>query len=239
MPQTRYVRTSDGVDLAYQLFEGGPADLVLVHAYIGAMEVFGEWEGTRRLYRGLSSFSRLVEFDGRGTGLSGRAGAMLTLERRVKDLGTILDAAGLERAAPFTMADGAAAASMFAAAFPQRVTALALFNPILRTAWAEDYPWGATATENEEFQASMWQLWNTPDPTPEQIASVSGDIGAMGDDPDFSRWWARSLRYAITPAEMGAFDAVWMDTDVRQVLPVIYAPTVVLHRAVDEDELAP
>jgi class 3 adenylate cyclase len=140
-----------------------------------------------------------------------------------------MDVAGLDRAAIFAHADGAAVAALFAATHPERVSALALFNPIVRTAWADDYPWGARPEDEHEFRAQIWRLWHTDDPTVDQIEYFSGDVGVAGDDPAFRRWFARSLRYLMTAAEFEAYSDVWMDTDVRHVLPSIQAPTTVLH----------
>ncbi|MGZ4131866.1 MAG: adenylate/guanylate cyclase domain-containing protein [Actinomycetota bacterium] len=235
MPATRYVRTLDGVDLAYRIFDGGPADLVLVSAYANAMEVAWEFPGFRRYYERLASFARVVEYDGRGSGLSGRTGSPPHLEVRMKDLGVVMDAAGLQRASLFAFVDGAAVAALFAATFPERVSALVLLCPQVRTAWAEDFPWGVRAEQMLGWDTKTWELWNTPVPSVELLVAA-GVSSTAPEDPSLRAFLAKWNRHTMTPAEQEAFDPIWMQTDVRDILPSIQAPTIVVYPPeVEED----
>jgi class 3 adenylate cyclase len=235
-PPVRYVRAPDGVDLAYRVWPGGPADLVFVQAYTSAFEAFGEWPGHRRLVEGLASFARVVEYDGRGSGLSTHTGLPPAIEVRADDLRTIVETVAMERPAIFAFADGAAVACLFAGTHPEKISSLCLYAPTVRTSWAEDFPWGTREDASDEFRARIWEMFTTPEPSPELMGLLSGDLGPAGDDPSFRRYWARSLRYLMSPAEFEAFDRIWMDTDVRPVLPALRVPTVILHRSHPAEE---
>jgi pimeloyl-ACP methyl ester carboxylesterase len=228
MPATRFVRTPDGVDLAYRIVDGGPADLVIVPIWASAMEILWEWPPYRRYYECLASFARVVEYDGRGSGLSGRTGAPPHLEVRMHDLEVIMDTADLERAALLASVDAAAVAALFAATFPERVSALILVSPQVRTAWAEDFPWGLRPEGMPGWAANWGELSNTPEPSAELI-EAAGVFSTAPEDPAAQAFVAKHVRYTMTPAEQEAFDPVWMETDVRDILPSIQAPTVVLH----------
>jgi len=226
MPATRYIRTPDEIDLAYRIFDGGPADLVLVPSFATAMEIAWERSGARRYYEGLAGFARVVEYDGRGSGLSGRTGSAPNLEVRIQDLGAVM----------FAVMDAAAVAAMFAATYPERVSSLVLLNPQVRTMWAEDYPWGTRPEETGDWAAQDWELWNSPEPTAELITAAGWAVGAEAEDADLRRHLAKTCRYLMTPREMRAAADVWMETDARHVLPSIQAPTVVLHAPEDDDD---
>ena len=234
MPRTRYVRTPGGIDLAYRIFEGGPRDLVLVAPYLSAMEVAWEWEGYRRFREDLASFARVVEYDGRGSGVSGRPGRPPDLETRTKDLGAIMDAAGLERAALFAEVDGASVAAMFASIHPERVSSLILCDPYVRTAWAEDYPWGFRPEMVTDWSTRIRDVWSTEEPSAE-MWDAAGFFNGVPVTSAFSRLVAKTLRHAMSPAEAEANDIAYMELDARHVLPSIQAPTVVLH--VPDDDL--
>jgi len=127
VPETRYAKTADGVHIAYQVIGDGPGDLVFVPGFVYNIEQAWEWPHLARFARRLSSFSRLIQFDRRGTGLSDHIvprEAQLTLEARMDDIRAVMDAAGSERAALFGFEEAFALCAIFAATYPERVSAL-------------------------------------------------------------------------------------------------------------------
>ena len=143
LPETRYAKTVDGVHIAYQVRGDGPIDLVLIHGYTACFEVELEDPRTARFVARLSSFSRLIMFDKRGTGLSDRSQTP-DLDMRADDLRAVLDEVGSERAVLLGHSEGGALAAFFAAMHPERVLAMILYGSSARNAWAPDYTWGMT-----------------------------------------------------------------------------------------------
>jgi class 3 adenylate cyclase len=226
IPETRYAKTADGVHIAYQTRGEGSVDLVYVMQYANNLEVAVEHPREARFLERLGSFSRLILFDKRGTGLSDRDQTP-DLDTRVDDLRAVLDAVGSDRAVLFGESEGGALVSFFAATHPDRVLALILYGTLARYAWAPDYPFGM---RREEFLARRDALasgWGTFDYVrglvEEQAPSLAGDA-------DYIRWWAKLQRHSASPAAALAFEDVWYGTDVRAVLGSVQAPTLVLSR---------
>jgi pimeloyl-ACP methyl ester carboxylesterase len=140
VPEIRYAKSGD-VNIAYQVVGDGPFDLVHVPPFVSNLELQWEAPDERRYFERLASFSRLITFDKRGTGLSDRV-AVATLEERMDDLRAVMDAAGSERAAVYGGSEGGALSILFAATYPERVSALVLYGAYARLAWAPDYPDG-------------------------------------------------------------------------------------------------
>src|SRR5215207_3946296 len=140
-PETRYAESGD-VAIAYQVVGEGPQNLVLAPGFISHVELSWEQPSLRRFLLRLSSFSRLLIFDKRGTGLSDPVASAPTLEERADDLRAVMDAAGMERAAVLGVSEGGTMALMFAASHPERTSALVLYGTWARLGWAEDYPDG-------------------------------------------------------------------------------------------------
>ena len=145
-PETRYAKTADGVHIAYQARGEGSVDMVYVMQYANNIEVVVEDPRMRRYLERLASFSRLIIFDKRGTGLSDRQQTP-DLDMRVDDLRAVLDAVGSDRAVLFGESEGGALVAFFAASHPERVLALILYGTLARYAWAPDYPWGMRREE--------------------------------------------------------------------------------------------
>lgn len=148
-PQTQYARSGD-LYIAYQVVGDGPSDLVLVPGLISHLEI--TWEvrpPIAKFYRQLSSFSRLILFDKRGSGLSDSSGEVSAFEDQMDDVKAVMDAAGSERAALFGTADGGPLACIFAATYPERTSALILYGAYAKRTWASDYPWAPTADFHE------------------------------------------------------------------------------------------
>src|SRR5436305_15070990 len=130
-PETRYAKNGD-VHIAYQVLGGGPLDLVVVHGFVGNIELHWDYPDAARFYTRLGSFCRLIRFDKRGTGLSDRDCGIATLEERMDDVRAVMDAAGSERAALFGVSEGGPMSVLFAATYPDRASALVLYGSYAR-----------------------------------------------------------------------------------------------------------
>lgn len=148
LPEIRYAKSGD-VNIAYQVVGDGPRDLVLVPGWVSNIEVFWEEPSLARFLRRLASFSRLILFDKRGTGLSDRVPDLPTLETRMDDVRAVMDTVGSERAALLGYSEGGPMCALFAATYPARTSALIMIGAYARRTWAPDYPWGATAEEHQ------------------------------------------------------------------------------------------
>jgi class 3 adenylate cyclase len=226
VPQIRYAKTPDGVHIAFQSLGEGPRDVVIVEGFISNVEI--SWEDTHveEFRRELARFSRLILFDKRGVGGSDRLEAAPTLEQRMDDVLAVLDAVGSERAVIMGLSEGAPVAVLFAATYPERVEALVLCGGMARSTWAEDYPWatpadalleGAALMEPELFDGTDLEIW---------APSMAGDERAVA-------WLGRYRRMSITPGSLAQLYVMFLEIDVRAVLPTITVPTLVLHRRGD------
>ncbi len=224
--ETRYAK-SDGVNIAYQVTGEGPIDLVMVMGFISHLEL--DWDEPRaaHLLERLSSFARLIRFDKRGTGLSDRPGGLPDLETRMDDVRAVMDAVGSERAALIGVSEGGPMAALFAATYPERTSGLVLYGSYAkRQEPDDDYPWAATRDERIEYAAEVERTWGG-----------EADLSMLAPNADdaLAEWWTARARAAAGPG--AARDLILMNSaiDVRDVLPVIQAPTLVLHRTGDAD----
>jgi pimeloyl-ACP methyl ester carboxylesterase len=217
-PETRYAKNGD-VHIAYQVFGGGPLDLVVVHGFVGNIELHWDFPDAARFYTRLGSFCRVICFDKRGTGLSDRDCGIATLEERMDDVRAVMDAAGSERAALFGQSEGGPMSVLFAAAHPERTRALVLYGTFARSNQRDWSP--------ERFDARMAEFdrgWGT---TMSRLTMLAP--GKLSDAA-FSRAWTRLERQSASPAAAIAMLRMNKDIDVSHVLPVIRVPTLVLHR---------
>jgi class 3 adenylate cyclase len=224
--ETRYTKSGD-VNVAYQVVGSGPLDLVLVSGFVSHLE--NDWQEPRSAYflERLASFSRLIRFDKRGTGLSDRPGGLPDLETRMDDVRAVMDAAGSERAALFGYSEGGPMAALFAATYPDRVTALVLYGTYAKRADPDDdYPWCQTMDERRAVAAEIERDWG-----------ADADLGSMipDADPAMRRWWAARARASASPGAARDLILVNSQIDVRHVLPAVHVPTLVLHRRGDRD----
>jgi pimeloyl-ACP methyl ester carboxylesterase len=174
----------------------------------------------------LASFSRLIIFDKRGTGLSDPVVGAPTLEERMDDVRAVMDAAVSERATLFGISEGAPMSLLFAATYPQRTNALILYGGMARTTEAEDYPFSAPADALMESSAAMAEFIG-------EGIMLEVMAPSIVDVPGAREMFARFQRYAATPAMMMQLFAMFLDIDVRSILPSIHVPTLVLHRRGD------
>jgi pimeloyl-ACP methyl ester carboxylesterase len=227
-PETRYAKNGD-VNVAYQIVGDGPLDLVLVLGWVQSFDPGWEIEPIRRFYERLASFSRLILFDKRGTGLSDRVAIddLPTLETRMDDMRAVMDAVGSERAAVLGHSEGGAMCALFAATHPERTQALVMVGSAARTRWAPDYPLGATDEEIEALERLVLDGWGV-----EVIRELLQTMGpSIAEDEELVRAHVRAAARAASPAAAAALTRMSAMIDIRHVLPAIRVPTLVLHRA--------
>ncbi len=227
-PSTRYAQ-SDGASIAYQVVGDGSLDVVLVLGFATHLELQWELPPLARFFERLSSFSRLVIFDKRGTGLSDPVAEVPTLEQRVDDVRAVMDAAGSERATLFGISEGGPMSVLFAAAHPARVTSLVLYGAMGRTTEAPDYPWASPADALREAATELI----APNWGRDAEGMVELFAPSLANDPRTAAFTARMERSAASPGMVQKIFEMFLDIDVRAALPTIHVPTLVLHRRGD------
>ncbi|HET7743540.1 MAG TPA: adenylate/guanylate cyclase domain-containing protein [Gaiellaceae bacterium] len=226
MTGVRFARSGD-IDVAYRVVGDGPIDLVYVSGAYTHLEIMWELPQYRRYLERLGEFSRLITFDKRGMGMSDRVPGATTLEERMDDIRAVMDAAGSERAAVMGESEGGPLAILFAAAHPERAAALILQGAEVCERTSDDWPWGeSTDEEFEEWAATIPQNWGKGLTAPILVPSI-------GDPPWAREWMGRLALHASTPASWEAFARMAFDIDVRDIVPTIDVPTLIVH-AVDD-----
>jgi pimeloyl-ACP methyl ester carboxylesterase len=230
-PETQYARSGD-VSIAFQVVGDGPIDLVLVPGFISNVEYGWEEPGLAAFYRELATFSRLVLFDKRGTGLSDRVSGIPTLETRMDDVRAILDAVGSQRAALIGYSEGASMAALFAATYPDRTAALVMYGSFLAWDWMAD---GRFPTRHESAQRAIAEIeerWGDPDYCDELLEN---DAPSMLGDEAFRRWYGARLRLSASPRAAADLQRMNIETDTRGVVSSIHVPSLILHRSGDRN----
>ncbi|MGZ8868498.1 MAG: alpha/beta fold hydrolase, partial [Thermoanaerobaculia bacterium] len=224
---TRYAR-SGNVNIAYQVIGDGPIDLVFVMGWVSHLEMFWEEPSFARFLRRLASFSRLILFDKRGTGLSDAVpiSQLPTLEERMDDVRAVMHAAGSTRAVVMGVSEGGTMSSLFAATYPEHTAGIVIIGGYARRLRADDYPWGPTPEQREAFIEMLEREWGGPVGIDERAPSRAGD-------PDFRRWWSTYLRMGASPGAAAALTRMNAEIDIRNVLPTIRVPALVIHRSED------
>jgi class 3 adenylate cyclase len=223
-PETKYARL--GRDrIAYQVLGEGPPDLVLTSGSFGHVDMAWEDPGIALFFRTLASFSRLILFDRRGTGASDPVpiDSLPPWESYAQDLAAVLDEVGSEQAALLTQVDAGPMAMFFAGTRPERTRALILANATARYLAADDYPIGVPVEVAEAVLAQVDQLWGTE-------AMVTMQAPSRAGDARFRRWLARFQRTNASPRAVLAFLRASFEMDASSILPLIQAPTLILHR---------
>jgi pimeloyl-ACP methyl ester carboxylesterase/DNA-binding winged helix-turn-helix (wHTH) protein/class 3 adenylate cyclase len=221
----QYARSGD-VNIAYQVCGNGPVDLVFVMGWVSHLEYFWKEPSFARFLSRLASFSRLILFDKRGTGLSDPVTHLPTLEQRMDDVRAVLDAVGSRHAVLLGVSEGGPMCSLFAATHPAQTDALIMIGTYARRLRAPDYPWAPTRAQREAFFKEIVDNWGGPVGLAERAPSVA-------NDPAFREWWASFLRMGASPAAAIALTRMNAEIDVRHILPTIRVPTLVLHRTGD------
>ena len=226
-PETMYARSGD-VNIAYQVIGDAPIDLVFVMGWVSHLEYFWREPTFARFLLRLASFARLILFDKRGTGLSDRVplNELPTLEQRMDDVRAVMDAVGSERAALCGVSEGGPMCSLFAATYPEKTLALVMIGTYAKRIRDDEYPWAPTTEQRQHFFDEMREQWGGPVGLEERAPSVAGD-------PEFREWWATYLRMGASPGAALALTQMNAEIDVRQVLPSVHVPTLVIHRNED------
>ena len=227
-PEVRYARSGE-VNIAYQVTGNGLCDLVLVPGFISHLEL--DWREPRhaRFLERLGSFARLIRFDKRGTGLSDRPSTLGGIETRMDDVRAVMDAVSCERAALLAYWEGGPMAAVFAATYPERISALVLFGTFARRTRSEDYPWHNPRDEAFAGMEHVVEVWGTDETT--SLESFS-----PGADTALRRWWIARDRAGATPGAIRDLITSNIGIDVRPALHSIQAPTLVLHPEALADE---
>jgi class 3 adenylate cyclase len=225
-PPVRYAQSGD-VNVAYQVVGENERDLVLVQGFMSHLDMAWENPGLARMFRGLASFSRLILFDKRGTGLSDRAVGAPTLEARMDDVRAVMDAAGSEHAVLMGVSEGAPMSILFAATYPERTDALVLHGGMARSTEAPDYPWAPPA--DGLVEAAMELVM----PVVYEGEDIDIWMPSLADDRQAKEWLARYRRAGVSPDGIQQIYTTFLEIDVRDVLPTLRVPTLVLHRRGD------
>jgi pimeloyl-ACP methyl ester carboxylesterase/class 3 adenylate cyclase len=229
-PETRYARSGD-LNIAYQVVGDGPFDLVFVPGYVTHMEMQWKIPTFAPFLEELASFSRLIRFDKRGTGMSDRISGAPTLELRMDDVRAVMDAAGSKRAAFYGLSEGAAMSLLFAATYPERTAALVVRSAFPRSMWAHDYQWGRSEEQYEQEVNRALQAFGPREQARESVR----DLGEFTDEETDA--FLEMIRYGASPGAVEALHRMNREIDVRQVLPAVRVPTLILRGS--EDRLVP
>ncbi len=226
VPETHYARSGD-LQIAYQTVGEGPLDVLLVSPYLSNIELFWELPSFASLFGRLSSFSRLILFDRRGSGMSDGTAGATPLEETIDDVQAVIDAAGAEQPVLMSFLEGCGLTALFAASHPDLVRALVLVSPQPRLVAGPGYEWAPRVEERAEFVQAIVESWGTDSPA-NPLASLLAD----GNDR-IRTLAARMQRLAMSPAAAAAALKAIGETDVRDVLPSVQCPTLVLRLAGD------
>jgi len=221
-PKTRYAKSGD-VHIAYQVLGDGPFDLVFIPGFVSNVEHYWEMPVVPRMLNRLASFSRLILFDKRGTGLSDPVSEVPSLEQRVQDLMAVMATAGSERAALWGISEGGPTSIHFAAHHPDRTTALVLYGTTARFSEAPDYPMGFSREALDNLLDALETNWGE---------GVLANLFApnFASDEAFLATWGRYQRTGASPSMARALIRALWEIDVRSDLPRVQVPTLILHR---------
>jgi pimeloyl-ACP methyl ester carboxylesterase/class 3 adenylate cyclase len=219
-PEVRYAK-SDDVHIAYQVFGSGPVDLVIIPGFISNIEHYWDWPEAARWLNHLAGRARVILFDKRGTGLSDRLGQLPNLEQRMDDARAVMDAAGVETAAVMGFSEGGSLAVLFAAAHPDRCSALVLYG-----AFARFSDWFPTTQKLDSFLDYVETRWGTGE-------SFAAFAPSKKGDREFQRWWGRWERLGGSPSAVKSLMRLNSGINIDGILPSVRVPTLILHRTED------
>jgi class 3 adenylate cyclase len=222
IPETKYARSGD-VHIAYQAFGDGPMDVVTSPGWISHMEYQWEQPLLAHFLRRPSSYARVLLFDKRGTGLSDRTTGVPTLEECMDDIRAVMDAEGSERAALVGHYDSGAHSAMFAATYPERTSALIIVGGYAKGARDETYPFGPDPAVTGMVAAAIHDEWGKGTTVPVIAPSMAGDRA-------FAEFWGRYERLSASPGAAASLFQMMAEMDIRDILPNIQAPTLIIHR---------
>ncbi len=221
--QINYAK-SGKIHIAYRTVGEGPMDLIVVPGWVTHLEAHWDDPQVWRFAERLSSFSRLILFDKRGTGLSDPVSEenLPTLEMRMEDVHAVLDAVGSSKAALLGISEGGSMCALFAATYSDRTSALVMSGCYPKWIRDTDYPWAPTREEHEAAFVAYEQNWGTP-------MGFKVVAPSVANDEQCRNWWSRNLRLGASPGSGIALYRMNIDIDIRGVLPAIRVPTLILH----------
>ena len=221
MSATRYAAAGD-VHIAWAEHGSGPIDIVFCSGFLSHVEHILGHPAPRSVFDRLGSFARVLVFDRRGSGLSDRMVGAPTLEEQMEDVIAVMDAAGSERAALVGFTGGAALAIMAAATYPERCTALIALSGFARNTWAPGYEFAQTEEERQGLRRVLFESWGNG-------ARSAVLFPERGRDRTFVEWFGALERLSAGPGDAQRVFSLLDSIDVRDVLPLVRVPTLVLH----------
>jgi pimeloyl-ACP methyl ester carboxylesterase len=219
-PEIQYAKSGD-VHIAYQVFGEGPVDLVMIPGFISNIEHYWDWPEAARSLSRLGSRARVLLYDKRGTGLSDRLGQLPNLDQRMDDTRAVMDAAGVKRAAVMGVSEGGSLAVLFAAAHPERCSALVLYG-----AFARFSDWYPTKQKFDAFLDYVDTSWGTG-------KSFAGFAPSKKHDAEFQRWWGKWERFGGSPSAVKSLMRMNSEINIDNILPSVRVPSLILHRTED------
>lgn len=227
LPETKYAKSGD-INIAYQCLGKGALDLICVIGWVSNVEYLWEEPTLSSFLNRLATFSRLIIFDKRGTGLSDRVAQMPTLEQRMDDVRAVMDAVGSQKAALLGISEGGSMCALFAATYPERTSALIMCGSFAKRIWDAEYPWAPTPQQRKKFFDAIREGWGG-------VVDMDTIAPSMRNDERFKKWWATYLRRSASPGDALSFARMNTEIDIRNILPSIHVPVLILHRKGDLD----
>ena len=218
----RYARSGE-LSIAYAVFGDGPVDVVFAPGLVSHLENWWEASRSARFFKRIASFSRLIMFDKRGTGMSDPFVGVPTLDERMDDIRAVMEAVGSESAFICGLSEGGPMSVLFSATYPDRTRGLILIGSTARALEAPDYPIGMSPEWRDTFLKEIQESWG-------QGGLINYFLPTVADDKRARRMWARYQRMGGTPGTTRALMEANCEIDVRHVLPHIQVPTLVIHR---------
>jgi len=228
-PLTKYAKNGE-INIAYQVIGDGPVDLIYVSGWISNIDILWTDSKISTFLIKITQFSRLILFDKRGTGLSDRVDATCSIEERMNDISSVLNAVGSKKAILFGHSEGGTASSLFAATYPERTAALITFGVFAKRKYSIDYPWAPKPDEREQFYQSIRKDWGNG-----QKMGLEWLMPSLIKDRQYYDWFASYLRSGASPGAALALAKMNAEADVTHALATIKVPTLVLHRIGDKD----
>jgi len=227
----KYARSGD-VNIAYQVVGDGPVDLVLVLGWVSHLKYVWELPAMADFLERLASFSRLILFDKRGCGMSDRVHPLPTLEQRMDDVRAVLDAVGSERATVFGISEGGVMSALFAATYPDRTAGLIINGSYASSLPRPGYPWACPWSATQEMYEAGLQ--RTRDTWGQIVDMGRGYAPSQAGNPEVAKWWATFTQMSASPGDAADLLAMNGLIDIRDVLPAIRVPTMIIHATGDK-----
>ena len=228
-PITKYA-ISKGTNIAYQVVGQGSTDLIFIPGWVSNIDMMWLDYKLAQFLTRLAQFSRLILFDKRGTGLSDRVSPLCSLDERMDDILSVMDAVKSKKAIFFGHSEGGTIASLFAARYPKRIISLITFGIFAKRKYTIDYPWAPKTEERELFYQTIQREWGNGKKMGLEIIMPS-----MANNPEYYDWFASYLRSAASPRAALALAKMNTETDISDILKIIKTPTLILHRNDDID----